>query len=129
MINNPAPSSTSENIDTARVNRLFTRMSAIYGHIWQSQFKEVGFLEFAQKEWGEVLMGIENKNIHLAINECRKRFEYPPTLPVFYQLCRNFEMGNRVVKIEPIATARSTPAVAKAYIQKIREILSTPKSV
>lgn len=84
-------SSTSKNIDTARIDRLFGRFGAIYGHIWQSQFKSNDFLKLAKKEWGETLHGISDRNLNLTIEECKKRFEMPPTLPMFYQICRYFQ--------------------------------------
>lgn len=74
-----------------RIKRLFARFSVVYGHIWQSQFKQENQIELADKEWSETLKEITDENIELAFSQCKKRFEMPPTLPAFYQLCRQYQ--------------------------------------
>lgn len=100
------------------------RLGIIYGHIWQSQFKSADFLALAKKEWGETLHHIGDKNLNLAIEECRKRIEMPPTLPFFFQLCRSFQLCNQEKPKITITLNRSTPEIAKAYLLKMREILN-----
>lgn len=116
-------SSISPHTD-ARIDRLFARLSAIYGHIWQSQFKQESFLVFTKKEWSTGLRGIENESIKLAIEECKKTVVMPPTLPTFYQLCRNFQVCNRKMPLKVVEIGQVTPGVATKSIAQIREELS-----
>src|SRR3990167_2970673 len=55
------------------IDRLFARFSAVYGHVWQSQFKPAAFLALAKEEWSKTLSSIEEKNMDLAIDEIKKR--------------------------------------------------------
>lgn len=112
-------------IDHARIDRLYARLSAIYGHIWQSQFKQADFLTLAKKEWEETLREFADESINWAINTCRKRNEMPPTLPMLYQMCRSFQplkKMNSTVLAEEYKPA--DPAVAHMHIRKIAEMLS-----
>ncbi|TIE36073.1 Vir protein, partial [Legionella pneumophila] len=38
-----------------RIDLLFSKFAAFYGHVWRSQFKDEVFLKFAKKEWQEAL--------------------------------------------------------------------------
>lgn len=114
-------------IDHARIDRLFGRLSAIYGHIWQSQFKQIDFVKMVKIEWEETLRGIEDKNINLALNECRKKIEMPPTLPMFYQLCRNFQPKKRVVENPINEFIPANPATVTECMEKIRMAMNKSK--
>ncbi|MCX7125448.1 MAG: hypothetical protein NTU49_06835, partial [Gammaproteobacteria bacterium] len=120
-----AQSSTSAHIDNTRINRLFTRMNAIYGHIWQSQFKPAEFLTVAKQEWEETLREFQDDTINQAVNTCKKRHEMPPTLPMLYQLCRSIQPPKRLSTMIPSTTYKPiNPEMAKIYTQKIKEMLS-----
>ena len=70
--NNPM-SSTCNATDSnkKRIETLFTRFAVFYGHVWRSQFKSEGFLEFAKKEWLEGLNPFSDDILNQAILECR----------------------------------------------------------
>lgn len=111
-------------IDHARIDRLFARLSAIYGHIWQSQFKQADFLALAKKEWEETLREFEDHSINLALDACRKRHEMPPTLPTLYQLCRSFQPLKQASTTTPTAEYKpADPTIAQMHIRKIAEML------
>ncbi|OGT41481.1 MAG: hypothetical protein A3F13_03485 [Gammaproteobacteria bacterium RIFCSPHIGHO2_12_FULL_40_19] len=103
---------------------MFARLSAVYGHIWQSQFKSEGFLALAKKEWEETLREFEDYSINLAINTCRKRHEMPPTLPMLYQLCRSFQPLRVSQYRVPDDGLPTNPAVLEKYNQIIAEKLA-----
>ena len=112
------------NKENVRIKQLFARFAVVYGHLWQSQYKENYFVKLAVKEWGETLSNIDDKNLNLAIEECKKRIEMPPTLPFFFQLCKSFQGVKEKEPLAPIETQRASPEVAKAYFLKIKEILA-----
>lgn len=121
-------SSTSKNINTARIDRLFGRFGAVYGHIWQSQFKSEGFINLAKSEWAETLNVIDDNNLNLALNECKKRFEMPPTLPMFYQLCRTFQPVKPANYFTHTEVKRAAPEIAKKFLNQIQNICKTNRS-
>lgn len=82
--------STSNATDSSkkRIENLFTRFAVFYGHLWRSQFKSDGFLEFAKKEWLEGLSQFSDDILNQVILECRDHCEMPPTLPQMIGFCR-----------------------------------------
>jgi len=86
-------SSTSNATESSkkRIENLFTRFAVFYGHLWRSQFKSDGFLEFAKKEWLEGLNQFSDDILNQVILECRDHCEMPPTLPQMIGLCRGLK--------------------------------------
>ncbi|HAT8965353.1 TPA: Vir protein [Legionella pneumophila subsp. pneumophila] len=73
---------------------MFTRFAVFYGHLWRSQFKSDGFLEFAKKEWLDGLSQFSEDILNQAIIECRDYCEMPPTLPQMIGCCRDIKKRN-----------------------------------
>lgn len=89
--------SSSSNVTESNKNNienLFTRFAVFYGHIWRSQFKNEGFLEFAKKEWGEGLRKFNDELLDQAILACRDYFDMPPSLAQMIGICRDLEKRN-----------------------------------
>src|SRR3990167_6282194 len=120
-------SSTSIDSNDKRIDKLFARLSAIYGHVWQSQYKSPDFFDLAKKEWLETLQIITDKNIELAFKTCKERYEYPPTLPAFYQLCISFQPIKPSNYFKPYETKAADPLVAEKHLKKISEIINKNK--
>lgn len=118
-------SSVSSNIANKleRINRLFLRMSVIYGHIWISQFRQADYLKLAKQEWAETLSRFANVAVENAIKECRKQYEMPPTLPQFYQLCKRFQPRGPL-KETVVDKKQCSPTVVRQNMTKIRDILA-----
>ena len=112
-----------------RIKQLFARFTAIYGYIWQNQYKQNDCIQAAAKEWEETLLPIDNESLEKAIHHCRKRCELPPTLPNFYQICRNFQAGTRlrvVTKIEPQKTISPTGETClREMKEKLKQKMTT----
>lgn len=70
---------------------MFSRFAAFYGHVWRSQFKNEGFLEFAKKEWLEGLAQFSDEAVNHAILNCRDHCEMPPTLPQVIGYCKQIK--------------------------------------
>ena len=86
-------SSTCNATDSSkkRIENLFTRFAVFYGHLWRSQFKSDGFLEFAKKEWLEGLSQFSDDILNQVILDCRDHCDMPPTLPQMIGLCRDIK--------------------------------------
>ncbi len=74
-----------------RIDLLFSKFAAFYGHIWRSQFKDEVFLKFAKKEWHEGLSGFADEILSEAILGCREQYEMPPTLPQMIYYCKQIK--------------------------------------
>lgn len=117
-LSNPT-SSTCNATDNSkkRIENLFTRFAVFYGHLWRSQFKSDGFLEFAKKEWLEGLWQFDDDHLNQAILYCRDHCEKPPTLPQIIGFCRSVKnRGSFSVKAE-----ESQPSSIEVVEQHIRQ--------
>jgi hypothetical protein len=107
--------------DEKRVDLLFSKFAAFYGHVWRSQFKDEVFLKFAKKQWHEGLMNFSEETVNKAIVGCREQFELPPTLPQMIGFCRDYEKGLRVYKAEHCIPAQKD--IVDYYLAQCWEIL------
>lgn len=101
---------------------VFSRFAAFYGHVWRSQFKSEGFLEFAKKEWLEGLSQFSDEVLNKAVINCRDFCEMPPTLPQIIIECR--KIRKRCVFF--VANRDSVPAkseVVTLYLNQCKNIL------
>jgi hypothetical protein len=80
--------SCDTNRESKRIDLLFSKFAAFYGHIWRSQFKDEAFLKFAKKEWQEGLSVFADAVLNEAILGCREQYEMPPTLPQMIYYCK-----------------------------------------
>lgn len=70
----------------AWIDRLFQRLSAMYGQKFATQW--AGVNEQAMKDvWAEGLSGFSGQEISTGLDSCKSR-PFPPTLPEFLVLCR-----------------------------------------
>lgn len=121
---NPTTSSTCKATDSnnKRIENLFTRFAVFYGHLWRSQFKSDGFLEFAKKEWLEGLRQFSDDILNLAIIECRDHREMPPTLPQMIGFCRDIKKRNTFY-VAPKEFISARKEVAIAAIKQCKDYL------
>jgi hypothetical protein len=105
-----------------RIETLFTRFAVFYGHLWRSQFKSDGFLEFAKQEWLEGLKPFNDDTLNQAILECRDFCEMPPTLPQMIRCCREIKKRTTFY-VAPKAVTPARQEVVEASLKKCREIL------
>jgi hypothetical protein len=70
--------------------RIFVRMSAIYGHLWTSRHGNEETWQVARREWAQALAGLDAKQIDHGIVQCRSSYKMPPTLPEFIELCHQY---------------------------------------
>ena len=106
-----------------RIDLLFSKFAAFYGHIWRSQFKDEVFLKFAKKEWQEALSEFTDEVLTKAVLNCREFYEMPPTLPQMRQCCRQIKKQTFVdVVKETYVPANS--AVVLSCLQQCKEFLA-----
>lgn len=106
-----------------RIEKLFTRFAVFYGHLWRSQFKSDGFLEFAKKEWLDGLTKFSDEILNQAIVECRDFYEMPPTLPQLIGICRGIKKRNNVY-VEDKNFVAASDEVVEANIKQCKAFLN-----
>lgn len=117
-----SPQATSSNSNDAhsqskRLDLMFSRFAAFYGHVWRSQFKHEGFLEFAKKEWADALSSFNDEVLNKVILHCRTSCEMPPTLPQVIGYCR--QMNKRSAFY--VASKDSTSAAPEVVTQHLKQ--------
>lgn len=109
--------SSTSNITEKRIENLFSRFAVFYGHLWRSQFKSEGFLEFAKKEWLEGLRPFNDEVLNQVILECRDHYEMPPTLPQMIMFCRDIKKRNSFY----VTTPNHQPASKSVVEENIKQ--------
>lgn len=107
-----------------RIDLLFARFAAIYGHIWRSQFKDEDFLGFAKKEWQDVLGRYSDAVLTKAILVCREFYELPPTLPQMLKCCKDAKkqlLGNEQSNLNQLQAALN---IAQGDLRHFRQWLN-----
>lgn len=125
MMNQPMLSNSS-NSDKAekRIDLLFSKFAAFYGHVWRSQFKDEAFLKFAKKEWQDALGGYSDAVLTKAILSCREFYELPPTLPQMLQCCKDAKKqisGNEQPNLNQLHAALH---IAQGDLRHFRRLLN-----
>ncbi len=119
-----AMSSSSNNTCKAdrRIDLLFSKFAAFYGHVWRSQFKDEVFLKFAKKEWKEALSEFSDVVLTSAIVNCRGFYELPPTLPQMLQACRQIkkQSSSQIMKEHYVPP---NSQLVESCLQRCKEIL------
>ena len=106
-----------------RIDLLFSKFAAFYGHIWRSQFKDDVFFKFAKKEWQDALGEFTDEVLTKAILNCREFYELPPTLPQLIQCCRQIKKQTFVDVVKETYVPANR-AVVLSCLQRCKEILT-----
>lgn len=101
---------------------MFSRFAVFYGHVWRSQFKNDGFLEFAKKEWAEGLSKFSDEILHKALLNCRDFCEMPPTLPQMIGYCRAAKKREEFFVTEPVVPVNAE--IVTRVLQECKAMLN-----
>jgi hypothetical protein len=114
--------SSDANKEQKRIDLLFSKFAAFYGHIWRSQFKDEVFMKFAKKEWQEGLGRFADDVLSEAILGCREQYEMPPTLPQMIYYCKQIKKRKEFrIKEEDI---RAQESVVVSNVNRCLEFLA-----
>ncbi|MGL6030071.1 MAG: Vir protein [Legionella sp.] len=114
--------SNDTNKEHKRIDLLFSKFAAFYGHIWRSQFKDEQFLKFAKKEWVEGLVEFSDAVLHEAIIGCREQYEMPPSLPQMIGFCKQIRK-RKEFRVVPAHT-RAKEEVVITNVTRCKELLA-----
>lgn len=104
-----------------RIELLFSKFAAFYGHVWRKPLSDERFLNFAKKEWEEALKNYSDVVIKKAIDECLSFHQLPPTLPQMLVSCRAIQKRFVVVPKEDFVPGNKE--VAMTHIKQCLAML------
>lgn len=111
--NNQPQATSSTSVKTEahdkRIDTLFIRLGAIYGHIWWSNYQNENALSVAKKEWSDTLRRFNNQILKEVLLSIRERNVFPPSLPQFFEYCMATFKRHEPYRVnrEPIQPASS----------------------
>ncbi|KAA1286949.1 replication protein P [Alcaligenes faecalis] len=72
------------------MDHLYNRLNGIYPNKFRSNFKDVQAIQDWKDAWAEAFdeEGIVPQDVALGIKNCRRMFDWPPSLPEFLRACR-----------------------------------------
>lgn len=70
-----------------RIDQLFMRFQAAYGHIWTSRYPTLELIRAAKAEWADGLAVCSDQRLFAGFERCRQQYPKPPTLPEFIVCC------------------------------------------
>ncbi|MGQ3887835.1 Vir protein [Legionella sp. CNM-1927-20] len=117
-----SPSTATDDQDK-RIDALFARLGAIYGHIWWSNFKSEKSLQISRKEWSSGLKRFDNLTLKEALLTFRERHPFPPSLPQFIECCKSISNRKIVRKPKEETIKRALIEVAEFNIKAMLGIL------
>lgn len=110
----------------AWVQRIFDRFTAIYGSQKVGAMWAGANLEEVRQVWGEALGQFSADTFGQALRSLEQTStEWPPTLPTFVTLCRQYNRPEHRVFLPAPAANASDDATARANLAKIREMLAS----
>ena len=115
--------SNDSQLASKRIDLVFSRFAAFYGHVWRSQFKSEGFLVFAKGEWAEGLRSFSEDVIQKAVISCRDFYEMPPTLPQVVRCCREQKRRMDVYVADDVLQP-AKPEVISFQLNRCKDILN-----
>jgi len=107
-----------------RIDTLFVRFAAIYGHFWINNFNDERTIYFAKKEWSEGLKPFTNAIIKEALLQFREKHRFPPRIPEFIACCKDKEARKRLTTTASEPIKKPSPQVAKHHIKMMKAALT-----
>lgn len=125
MATNPTKvtSSESNEIIEPRIERLFLRLSAIYGYLWLNLFKNDELLRITKAEWTAGLHRFDNQVLKEALLICREKNGYPPALPEFMERCKAIQKRRDPCTVAEEPYVPCNEAIALKNIQEMYDAL------
>lgn len=73
----------------AIVDALFAKLGTFYGSLWLARWEDCP-MPRVKAEWADALRGKSPQTLRLAVDHVRQNCPFPPTLPEFLTICRQF---------------------------------------
>ena len=99
------------------MDTLFSRFSAIYGHVWISSYPTADSLKFAKCEWSDALTRFDNQALKQALIDIREHNKFPPTLPEFIACCKEKVARRPLTAVDKTPIQPADPKVAGVHLK------------
>ena len=106
-----------------RIDTLFIRLGAIYGHVWWSSYSNERVLEVAKKEWSDGLKRFDNNTLRETLLKCREHFSYPPTLQQFIESCKAIIKRNELTQPQPKEPKQGLSNIGEQHLKAMLDYL------
>jgi len=103
--------------------RLLSRLRVLYGDKFSAQWADVSKEELASAWHADVTLRFGVEQIRRALEHLTTNSTFPPTLPEFVSLCRQFRPTAATTLYLPAPVSRMPPEIAdqlKAFIHHVR---------
>jgi len=104
------------------IDRFFVRFNSIYGHLWSSRYQSLDLLKAAKAEWARDLGAYSVAQISKAIEDCKRAYKKPPTLPEFLEFLRVGKQGGHRDFLK-VAQLKSSVETAAPFRDQLKAML------
>lgn len=104
---------------------LFTRLGAMYGQFWWSNYRTESLLLLAKQEWSEGLKRFDNEILKEVLVTYREQKTYPPSLPQFVECCKGALNRRMPAPLREKYKTTSNQEVAKQHIKAMLKKLKS----
>ena len=94
------------------VEALFKRFSVMYGSKWSAMWADVPMADVLDA-WQEDLKGVQAEQVKRALEYLKANNPFPPTLPEFLGICRQFKALPQNVAYLPAPRSKMPPEIKK----------------
>jgi hypothetical protein len=104
------------------MDHLFSKLGAMYPQRWANCFKTDAAIQDWRDTWAEAFdeERIQPHQVKAGISECRKLYDWPPSLTEFIKACRAVKPAAH--RDFPLAlTHKSSPEVNREGLRRLRE--------
>ena len=108
-----------------RIERLFLRLSAIYGYLWWHMYNNQELLTATKLEWSTSLKRFDNEILKEALLSYREKKGYPPALPEFMECCHAIQKRFEPCSVRPETFQRGDLTIAESNLQAMYAMLKT----
>ncbi|HAT1762274.1 TPA: Vir protein [Legionella pneumophila] len=100
-----------------RMDTLFSRFAAMYGHVWISSYPTADSLKFAKWEWSDALRRFDNQALKQALIHIREHNKFPPTLPEFIACCKDKVARRQLTAVDKKEIQLTCPKIAQEHLK------------
>lgn len=80
---------SASELPESHIEKFFARMSSIYGHKFNSLFRDAEALRIGKREWSQALGPLTGAQIRRGLDTCRYLSDWNPNIPEFVRLACN----------------------------------------
>jgi hypothetical protein len=110
-------------LGVSMMDHLYNKLDAMYPNRWASSFKSEGAIQSWRDTWAEAFdeERIMPHQVKAGISECRKLYDWPPSLTEFIKACKT-TVPQMHRDFAPMLVHKMTPEERQAGLNKLKEM-------